>query len=77
MGTYCIVARACEQGKQAERGLMLFEAMDRQGAVPDVRTYSSSSVLASWVSSQSAYLSYSSHYACKASYLTWYSIIPL
>jgi len=34
--TYNTLISACEKGKQPERALELFEAMQRQGVVPDV-----------------------------------------
>ena len=37
--TYSALISACEKGKQPERALELFEAMQRQGLVPDVITY--------------------------------------
>ena len=38
--TYNALISACEKDKQPERALELFEAMRRQGVVPDVITYS-------------------------------------
>ena len=34
--TYSALISACEKGKQPERALELFEAMQRQGVVPNV-----------------------------------------
>jgi pentatricopeptide repeat domain-containing protein 1 len=38
--TYNALISACEKGKQPERALEVFEAMQRQGVVPGVITYS-------------------------------------
>ena len=37
--TYSALISACEKGKQPERALELFEAMQRQDKVPSVITY--------------------------------------
>ena len=38
--TYNALISACEKGKQPERALELFEAMQQRGVVPNVITYS-------------------------------------
>ena len=38
--TYNALISACEKGKQPERVMELFEAMNHKGVVPDVITYS-------------------------------------
>ena len=38
--TYSALISACEKGKQSGRGMEVFEAMQRQGVVPNVITYS-------------------------------------
>ncbi len=39
--TYSALISVFEKGNQSERGLEVFEAMQRQGVVPDVITYNS------------------------------------
>ena len=38
--TYSALISTCEKGKQSERALELFEAMQRQGVVADMSSYS-------------------------------------